>query len=69
MEIIFSDFPAVDWVLQLDCPSDAKEYIHRCGRTARYRRDGESLLVLTPSQESVMIEQLKTERIPITKIT
>src|SRR5688572_19558473 len=60
----FIDFPAVDWVLQLDCPSDANEYIHRCGRTARYRRDGESLLVLTPSQEAAMIEDLESKKIP-----
>ena len=30
------DFPAVDWVFQLDCPEDANTYIHRAGRTARY---------------------------------
>ena len=30
------DFPAVDWVVQLDCPEDANTYIHRAGRTARY---------------------------------
>ena len=30
------DFPAVNWVLQLDCPEDANTYIHRVGRTARY---------------------------------
>lgn len=29
------DFPAVDWVIQLDCPEDADTYIHRVGRTAR----------------------------------
>lgn len=29
------DFPAVDWVLQFDCPEDAATYIHRAGRTAR----------------------------------
>ncbi|OCT93228.1 hypothetical protein XELAEV_18016293mg [Xenopus laevis] len=30
------DFPAVSWVLQLDCPEDANTYIHRVGRTARW---------------------------------
>lgn len=30
------DFPAVDWVLQADCPDDVDQYIHRAGRTARY---------------------------------
>ncbi|VFV45660.1 probable atp-dependent rna helicase [Lynx pardinus] len=28
------DFPAVNWVLQFDCPEDANTYIHRAGRTA-----------------------------------
>uniref|UniRef100_A0A8D0ZVY7 ATP-dependent RNA helicase n=1 Tax=Sus scrofa TaxID=9823 RepID=A0A8D0ZVY7_PIG len=27
------DFPAVNWVLQFDCPEDANTYIHRAGRT------------------------------------
>ncbi|QRW25903.1 DEAD/DEAH box helicase [Rhizoctonia solani] len=30
------DFPAVDWVLQLDAPEDTDTYVHRVGRTARY---------------------------------
>ena len=30
------DFPAVDWVVQLDCPDSVESYIHRVGRTARY---------------------------------
>lgn len=30
------DFPAVNWVVQFDCPEDANTYIHRAGRTARY---------------------------------
>ncbi|XP_076184287.1 putative ATP-dependent RNA helicase DDX10 isoform X2 [Aptenodytes patagonicus] len=29
------DFPAVNWVIQFDCPEDANTYIHRVGRTAR----------------------------------
>ena len=29
------DFPAVDWVVQVDCPDDVATYIHRAGRTAR----------------------------------
>lgn len=33
---IVLDFPAVDWVIQLDCPEDVTTYIHRAGRTARY---------------------------------
>ena len=30
------DFPAVDWVVQVDCPDSVDSYIHRVGRTARY---------------------------------
>ena len=30
-----SDFPAVHWVVQMDCPEDGNTYIHRVGRTAR----------------------------------
>jgi superfamily II DNA/RNA helicase len=32
------DFPAVNWVVQFDCPEDVATYIHRAGRTARYKR-------------------------------
>ncbi|ODN00549.1 putative ATP-dependent RNA helicase DDX10 [Orchesella cincta] len=62
------DFPAVDWVLQLDCPEDATTYIHRAGRTARLNQGGEALLVLLPSEETAMITQLQEKRIPIDKI-
>uniref|UniRef100_A0A665T0S0 ATP-dependent RNA helicase n=1 Tax=Echeneis naucrates TaxID=173247 RepID=A0A665T0S0_ECHNA len=49
------DFPAVNWVLQFDCPEDADTYIHRVGRTARYKEGGEALLLLNPSEEKGMI--------------
>lgn len=78
----FPDFPAVNWVVQLDCPEDANTYIHRAGRTARYlilrpspplqmekkhslyfpdflfryQKDGQSLLVLLPSEEPEMLK-------------
>ncbi len=61
------DFPAIDWVLQFDCPDDANSYIHRAGRTARYQKGGESLLMLLPSEEA-MVEQLSQKKIPIQKI-
>ena len=63
-----ADFPAVNWVLQLDCPEDSSTYIHRAGRTARYEKDGESLLVLLPSEEEHMVRQLKERKIPVEKI-
>uniref|UniRef100_A0A0N7ZD18 ATP-dependent RNA helicase n=1 Tax=Scylla olivacea TaxID=85551 RepID=A0A0N7ZD18_SCYOL len=62
------DFPAVDWVVQLDCPEDVTTYIHRVGRTARYSRSGEAILLLTPSEEPAMLDCLKAKNIPIEKI-
>lgn len=61
------DFPSVDWVVQLDCPEDTNQYIHRAGRTARYHNGGKSLLFLLPSEEKSMISQLEARKVPITK--
>lgn len=61
------DFPAVDWVVQADCPEDCATYIHRVGRTARYNKGGESLLLLLPSEEA-MVTKLLDSKIPIEKI-
>ncbi|XP_062868007.1 probable ATP-dependent RNA helicase DDX10 [Trichomycterus rosablanca] len=62
------DFPAVNWVLQFDCSEDANTYIHRVGRTARYKEGGEALLILLPSEEKGMIAQLQEKKVPINKI-
>uniref|UniRef100_A0A3Q2ZEA4 ATP-dependent RNA helicase n=1 Tax=Kryptolebias marmoratus TaxID=37003 RepID=A0A3Q2ZEA4_KRYMA len=62
------DFPAVHWVLQVDCPEDADTYIHRVGRTARYKEGGEALLLLLPSEEDGMVAQLQEKKVPINKI-
>ncbi|KAF8752178.1 DEAD protein [Rhizoctonia solani] len=62
------DFPAVDWVLQLDAPEDTDTYVHRVGRTARYERKGQSLLFLCPSEEEGMVTALKAKGIAIQPI-
>ncbi|KAK7065369.1 ATPdependent RNA helicase [Halocaridina rubra] len=62
------DIPAVHWVVQADCPEDVTTYIHRAGRTARYSKAGEALLVLTPSEEPEMIANLKAKNIPVQQI-
>ncbi|MCJ1429006.1 ATP-dependent RNA helicase dbp4 [Sticta canariensis] len=59
------DFPAVDWVIQLDCPEDADTYIHRVGRTARYEREGRAVLFLEPSEEKGMLARLEHKKVPI----
>uniref|UniRef100_A0A8C0G3D4 ATP-dependent RNA helicase n=1 Tax=Chelonoidis abingdonii TaxID=106734 RepID=A0A8C0G3D4_CHEAB len=62
------DFPAVNWVIQFDCPEDANTYIHRVGRTARYKEGGEALLVLLPSEEGGMVHQLSQRKVPVNEI-
>ncbi|KAG7228914.1 hypothetical protein INR49_008692 [Caranx melampygus] len=57
------DFPAVNWVLQFDCPEDADTYIHRVGRTARYKEGGEALLLLLPTEEKGMVNPEKLQSV------
>lgn len=53
------DFPAVDWVIQLDVPEDGETYIHRVGRTARYEAKGQSLMLVLPSEEEGVKAELE----------
>ncbi|KAM0253345.1 hypothetical protein ACHAQJ_007296 [Trichoderma viride] len=62
------DFPAVDWVIQADCPEDADTYIHRVGRTARFESNGRAVLFLDPSEEEGMVKRLEHKKIPIQKV-
>ncbi|KAG5418994.1 DBP4 [Candida metapsilosis] len=57
------DFPAIDWVIQVDCPEDVATYVHRVGRSARFGRQGKSLLMLTPSEEEGFLQRLKVHNI------
>jgi ATP-dependent RNA helicase DDX10/DBP4 len=61
------DFPAVDWVVQLDCPEDVPTYIHRVGRTARYKAKGNALLFLLESEQS-FVTQLEAKNIQLKKL-
>ncbi|KAM5345214.1 hypothetical protein ACJ41O_011076 [Fusarium nematophilum] len=62
------DFPAVDWVIQADCPEDVDTYIHRVGRTARYQSNGRAVLFLDPSEEPGMLKKLEQKKIPIQRV-
>ncbi|ERF71526.1 ATP-dependent RNA helicase DBP4 [Endocarpon pusillum Z07020] len=62
------DFPAVDWVVQVDCPEDADTYIHRVGRTARYEHKGRAVMFLDPSEEEGMLKALERKKVAIEKI-
>jgi len=59
------DFPAVDWVVQADCPEDVAAYIHRVGRTARYVNSGKGLLLLLPSEQEGMMDALKEAKVQL----
>ncbi|RPB26147.1 DEAD-domain-containing protein [Terfezia boudieri ATCC MYA-4762] len=59
------DFPAVDWVIQVDCPEDSATYIHRVGRTARMNKDGSAVLFLCPSEVEGFKKRLGAKKVPI----
>jgi ATP-dependent RNA helicase DDX10/DBP4 len=66
------DFAAIDWVVQVDAPESVDTYIHRVGRTARYRNTGKSLLFLTDREDEygfidVILGKSKT-KIPIQRL-
>ena len=61
------DFPAIDWVIQLDPPEDISQYIHRVGRTARYKSDGNSVLFIG-QKEMNFVNELELRKIKVTKI-
>ncbi|MCJ1450876.1 ATP-dependent RNA helicase [Mycoblastus sanguinarius] len=59
------DIPAVDWIVQFDPPDEAREYIHRVGRTARGSNGkGRSLMFLQPSEVG-FLKNLKEARVPL----
>lgn len=62
------DFPNVDWVVQLDAPEDKEMYIHRAGRTARFKSKGKALLMVTPGEEVGFMTILREAKIPIKKL-
>ncbi|EDO17640.1 hypothetical protein Kpol_1004p13 [Vanderwaltozyma polyspora DSM 70294] len=63
------DFPAIDWVVQVDCPEDVDTYIHRVGRCARYGKQGKSMIMLTPQEEEGFLKRLASRKIEPSKLT
>src|ERR1700744_5708938 len=61
------DFPDIDWVVQMDTPDSVATYIHRVGRTARYRSGGKALLFILPSEIAFIDELLASGKIPSIK--
>ena len=67
------DFPNVDWVVQVDAPEDKDMYIHRAGRTARYRAGGKALLMLTPAEDRKgyvsLLQGGNASKVPLKKLS
>jgi ATP-dependent RNA helicase DDX10/DBP4 len=61
------DFPMIDWVIQYDIPENTETYVHRIGRTARFKYEGKSLTFVSPSEHE-FINQLKEKNINVHKI-
>ena len=61
------DIPEVDWIIQVDCPEDTKMYIHRVGRTARYKSNGKALLFIMP-EEIKFTQHLEKRKVKINTI-
>jgi ATP-dependent RNA helicase DDX10/DBP4 len=48
-------------------PEDVSTYVHRVGRTARYKAKGNALLFLMPSEEA-FLSQLNTRSVEMKRL-
>eukprot|EP01059_Diplonema_ambulator_P032612 TRINITY_DN6477_c0_g1_i2.p1 TRINITY_DN6477_c0_g1~~TRINITY_DN6477_c0_g1_i2.p1 ORF type:complete len:476 (+),score=160.07 TRINITY_DN6477_c0_g1_i2:62-1429(+) len=58
------DVSDIDYVIQVDAPTDPATFVHRVGRTARMGRKGVSLIYLSP-QEAAYVDYLKLQKIDL----
>jgi ATP-dependent RNA helicase DDX55/SPB4 len=58
------DVSDIQWVVQIDAPQDPAFFVHRVGRSARAGKVGQSLLFISPKEESY-IDFLRMRNIPI----
>ncbi|TID17454.1 ATP-dependent rRNA helicase spb4 [Venturia nashicola] len=63
------DIASVDLIVQLDPPTDPKNFLHRCGRAGRAGRKGLAVIMLTPGREEDYIEFLRVRRTPVLRLT
>ncbi|KAI0558420.1 RNA helicase [Gracilaria domingensis] len=59
------DFPDVEWVVQVDCPDDVGTYVHRVGRTARFRAQGRAMLFISEGSEETFLKRLEAKNVPL----
>lgn len=60
------DIKEINMVINYDCPTDAEDYVHRVGRTARANTKGEAITLVNPKDMSRLdkIQRLIESRIP-----
>ncbi|RYP80669.1 hypothetical protein DL769_002351 [Monosporascus sp. CRB-8-3] len=59
------DFPQVDLVVQIDPPSDPKNFKHRAGRAGRAGRKGLSVVFIQPGKEEDYVTFMDIRKTPI----
>lgn len=59
------DFPDVEWVVQVDCPDDVGTYVHRVGRTARFKAHGRAMLLLSEGKEESFLKKLEAKKLSL----
>lgn len=64
------DIKEINMVINYDCPTDAEDYVHRVGRTARANTKGEAITLVNPKDMSRLdkIQRLIESRIPQNKL-
>lgn len=62
------DIASVDLIVQLDPPTDPKDFLHRCGRAGRAGRKGLAVIMLTPGREEDYIEFLRVRKTPVLRL-
>lgn len=64
------DIKEINMVINYDCPTDAEDYVHRVGRTARANTKGEAITLVNPKDMSRLdkIQRLIESEIPQNKI-
>lgn len=61
------DFPDVEWVIQMDCPDDVGTYVHRVGRTARFKAQGRAMMFLNEGREEKFLDRLRAKGLELHK--
>ena len=62
------DVEEMDWVFQWEPPSEADVFVHRVGRTARQGTEGNSLILLLPSEVAYVDFLSKNQKVSMQKV-